>query len=169
MPLIFTKAAIHFYTFYPRISMIFQNAFDVTTILSAAPVQFRLFASFFPTMAVHVGRNALRLTGLRLTGSSAHLFGGQPLFAECFGRAARFPPKKFEVMMNALGRAFSRNELIERALGNDFEGGPKNIDIHVSNLRKRIETDCGKPEYILTVSGYGYRFSAHGNAGGVHE
>ena len=70
-----------------------------------------------------------------------------------------------EVMMNALGRAFSRDELIERALGHDFEGGPKNIDIHISNLRKRIETDRSKPEYILTVSGYGYRF----NAGGKHD
>ena len=65
-----------------------------------------------------------------------------------------------EVLMNAPGRAFSRDEFIERALGHDFDGGPKNIDMHISNLRKRIETDRSKPEYILTVSGYGYRFNA---------
>ena len=70
--------------------------------------------------------------------------------------------------MKAPGRAFSRDELIERALGHDFDGSQKNIDIHISNLRKRIEPDRLRPEYILTVSGHGYRFrtaeSSDGNS-----
>jgi DNA-binding response OmpR family regulator len=73
-----------------------------------------------------------------------------------------------ETLMKAPGRAFSRDELIERALGHNFDGSQKNIDIHISNLRKRIEPDRLKPEYILTVSGHGYRFrtteSSDGNS-----
>ncbi len=67
-----------------------------------------------------------------------------------------------ETLMNAPGRAYSRDELIERALGRDFEGSRKNIDIHISNIRKRIELDRLAPEYIETVTGYGYRFSTSG-------
>lgn len=62
------------------------------------------------------------------------------------------------VLMESPGRAFSRDQLIERALGFDFEGSRKNIDIHISNLRKRIEPDRLSPQYILTVPGHGYRF-----------
>lgn len=70
------------------------------------------------------------------------------------------------VLMQAPGRVYTREQLIERALGYDFQGSSKNIDIHISNLRKRIETDRLRPEYILTVTGHGYRFrprNGHGN------
>lgn len=68
-----------------------------------------------------------------------------------------------ETLMNAAGRAFTREELIARAFGSDFEGSEKNIDIHISNLRKRIEDDRVKPDYILTVTGHGYRFNPKGS------
>ena len=63
-----------------------------------------------------------------------------------------------EVLMRAPGRVLSREQLIERAFGFDFEGSSKNVDIHVSKLRKLIEPDRMNPSYILTVAGLGYRF-----------
>jgi DNA-binding response OmpR family regulator len=60
------------------------------------------------------------------------------------------------------GRTFSREELISRALGGDFDGFDRTIDAHVKNLRQKIETDPHAPRYIHTVHGIGYRFSAEG-------
>jgi DNA-binding response OmpR family regulator len=57
------------------------------------------------------------------------------------------------------GRVFSREELIARALGDDFDGFDRTIDAHVKNLRQKIETDPSSPRYILTVHGIGYRFN----------
>jgi len=58
------------------------------------------------------------------------------------------------------GRMFSREELISRALGDDFDGSDRTIDAHVKNLRQKIETDPRAPRYIHTVHGLGYRFRA---------
>jgi DNA-binding response OmpR family regulator len=57
------------------------------------------------------------------------------------------------------GRVFSREELIARALGDDFAGFDRTIDAHVKNLRQKIETDPTSPRYIQTVHGVGYRFN----------
>lgn len=58
------------------------------------------------------------------------------------------------------GRVFSREELINHALGEDYSGFDRTIDVHVKNLRKKIETDHRRPRYVLTVHGIGYRFIA---------
>jgi DNA-binding response OmpR family regulator len=57
------------------------------------------------------------------------------------------------------GRVFSREELIARALGDDFDGSDRTIDAHIKNLRQKIETDPRAPRYIHTVHGLGYRFN----------
>jgi DNA-binding response OmpR family regulator len=57
------------------------------------------------------------------------------------------------------GRAYSRFELINRVQGYDFEGYERTIDVHVKNLRKKIESDPAHPRYIETVMGVGYRLS----------
>lgn len=57
------------------------------------------------------------------------------------------------------GRVFSRDEIIERALGSDFDGFDRTVDAHVKNLRHKIETDPREPRYVLTVHGLGYRFA----------
>jgi DNA-binding response OmpR family regulator len=57
------------------------------------------------------------------------------------------------------GRAYSRFELINRVQGDDFEGDERTIDVHVKNLRKKIEPDARRPRYIETVSGVGYRLA----------
>ena len=57
------------------------------------------------------------------------------------------------------GRAYSRFELVSRVQGYDYEGYERTIDVHVKNLRKKLEPDPGKPRYIETVTGVGYRLS----------
>lgn len=55
-------------------------------------------------------------------------------------------------------RAFSREELIEKLFGFDYEGDLRTIDQHVKNLRHKIEPIPSDPMYIQTVYGFGYRF-----------
>ncbi len=57
-------------------------------------------------------------------------------------------------------KIFTREELIEIAMGNDFEGYDRAIDTHIKNLRSKIEDDTSNPEYIITIRGVGYRFGA---------
>ncbi len=57
------------------------------------------------------------------------------------------------------GRAYSRFELVNRVQGYDYEGYERTIDVHVKNLRKKIEPDPARPRYIETVTGVGYRLA----------
>ncbi len=63
-------------------------------------------------------------------------------------------------LLDAQGRVLSRQDLIERALGNDFDGLERTIDAHVMKLRKKIEPDRRRPRYVRTVFGVGYRLGA---------
>jgi DNA-binding response OmpR family regulator len=56
------------------------------------------------------------------------------------------------------GRAYTRDELIELALGDEFDGYDRAVDNHIKNLRRKIEDDTRSPVYILTAHGLGYRF-----------
>ena len=56
------------------------------------------------------------------------------------------------------GRVHSRTSLIEEALGYDFEGFDRTIDVHILNLRRKVEPDPSHPRYIRTVYGIGYKF-----------
>ena len=66
--------------------------------------------------------------------------------------------KLLEVMAEDPGRAFNRLELLDRVFGYDFEGFERTVDVHVKNLRKKIELDPKQPIYVKTVYGVGYRF-----------
>ena len=56
------------------------------------------------------------------------------------------------------GRTFTRDQIIEGVFGYDFDGFDRTVDVHVANLRRKIEPDGKKPRYIQTVHGVGYRF-----------
>lgn len=62
------------------------------------------------------------------------------------------------VLVKEPGRVFSRAQLIDQALGPDFEGFDRTIDVHILNLRRKLEPDPGHPRYIKTVYGVGYKF-----------
>lgn len=65
-----------------------------------------------------------------------------------------------DVMMSQPNRVFSRNELINRIQGYDFEGYDRTIDTHIKNLRKKIAQRLPGQEIISTVYGVGYKFNA---------
>jgi len=67
--------------------------------------------------------------------------------------------KLLGVLAKEPGRVFSRAQLIDRALGYDFEGFDRTIDVHILNLRRKLEPDPSHPRYIKTVYGAGYKFS----------
>lgn len=67
--------------------------------------------------------------------------------------------KLLGVLAKEPGRVFSRAQLIEKALGYDFEGFDRTIDVHILNLRRKLEPDSDSPKYIKTVYGAGYKFS----------
>ena len=58
----------------------------------------------------------------------------------------------------APGRPFTRDQIIEGVFGYDFDGFDRTVDVHVANLRRKIEPDVRKPAYVQTVHGIGYRF-----------
>jgi len=64
--------------------------------------------------------------------------------------------------MAAPGRAFSRTELLEVLQGSAYESVERTVDVHIRNLRAKIEPDASQPYYIETVFGVGYRFRAEG-------
>lgn len=63
------------------------------------------------------------------------------------------------VLMESPGRAFSRIDLLDRLQGTLYEGYERTIDVHIKNLRAKLEQNPRTPEYILTVYGIGYRFT----------
>jgi len=63
------------------------------------------------------------------------------------------------VLARTPGRVFSRMELLDRIQGVAFEGYDRTVDVHIKNLRKKIEPNPRKPRYVLTVYGAGYRFA----------
>jgi two-component system alkaline phosphatase synthesis response regulator PhoP len=67
--------------------------------------------------------------------------------------------KLLGVLAREPGRVFSRAELIEKALGYDFEGFDRTIDVHILNLRRKLEPDPKNFRYIKTVYGAGYKLS----------
>lgn len=66
--------------------------------------------------------------------------------------------KLLTLLAQSPGQVFTRSLLTERLQGFDYGGYDRTIDVHIKNLRKKIETDSQNPQYILTVYGVGYKF-----------
>jgi len=82
---------------------------------------------------------------------------------EVFFRGATFhlKPKEFELlvfMARNKGIVISRDLVLERVWGWDYDGGSRTVDVHVRWLREKIENDPANPTRLITVRGVGYRF-----------
>jgi DNA-binding response OmpR family regulator len=78
-------------------------------------------------------------------------------------KTVNLTPSEFDILaafMAEPGRAFSRMDLLDLLQGTAFEGYERTIDVHIRNLRTKIEPDPGRPRYIETVYGHGYRLSS---------
>jgi two-component system alkaline phosphatase synthesis response regulator PhoP len=62
-----------------------------------------------------------------------------------------------KTLMEHPNHAFTRAELLEKALGYSYEGADRTLDSHIKNVRKKIEQDASHPRYLETVFGVGYR------------
>jgi len=78
------------------------------------------------------------------------------------GRTIDTTPAEFRILAclaAAPGRAFTRQQLLEQAFGFDHYVFDRTIDVHVMNLRKKIEESPARPRYLLTVYGVGYKLA----------
>ncbi|MBA2284091.1 MAG: response regulator transcription factor [Ktedonobacteraceae bacterium] len=86
------------------------------------------------------------------------------------GRCVALTPTEFTLLatlMREPGRAFRREELVRLVFGSSYEGLERTIDVHLMNVRKKIESHPETPQYVQTVYGVGYKFqqeNRHGSA-----
>ncbi|OGO47742.1 MAG: hypothetical protein A2Z30_08720 [Chloroflexi bacterium RBG_16_64_43] len=77
-------------------------------------------------------------------------------------RAVDLTPSEFELLAALIAapeRAFTRLELLDRMQGAAYEGYERTVDVHIRNLRAKLEPAPEAPRYIETVYGVGYRFA----------
>ncbi len=77
------------------------------------------------------------------------------------GQYVNLTTNEFKILLALLtnpGQVFSREQLVERAFGLDYEGFDRTIDSHIKNIRQKIEDNHKEPKYIITVYGMGYKF-----------
>jgi DNA-binding response OmpR family regulator len=70
-------------------------------------------------------------------------------------------PSEFDILhlfMSSPGRVYSRSDILLQTQGSTYEGVERTVDVHIRNLRSKIEKDPSSPKYIETVFGVGYRF-----------
>ncbi len=78
------------------------------------------------------------------------------------GHRAELTKTEFQIlatMARQPGRIFTRAQLLDAVKGVAFESYERAIDAHIKNIRRKIEPQPGRPKYVLTVFGVGYRFA----------
>ncbi|QFT90152.1 Alkaline phosphatase synthesis transcriptional regulatory protein PhoP [Bacillus sp. THAF10] len=76
------------------------------------------------------------------------------------GEPIELTPKEFELLVylsKNKGRVLTRDQLLSAVWNYDFAGDTRIVDVHISHLREKIETDTKKPQYIKTIRGLGYK------------
>ena len=80
------------------------------------------------------------------------------------GQPVDLTPTEFRLLgalVRGAGQVLSREQLIEKVLGSDFDGFDRTIDVHILNLRRKLGDDPSHPRYIKTIYGAGYKFEAN--------
>jgi two-component system, OmpR family, response regulator RegX3 len=78
------------------------------------------------------------------------------------GEPKRLTPSEFKLLLllaDQPERVFSRREIMQHLWDSDYVGDQRACDIHISNLRQKLERDPGRPERIVTVRGVGYKLA----------
>ena len=81
--------------------------------------------------------------------------------AKIDGKTLKLKPREFgllALLMENTGRAFSREQILERLWGHDYIGDTRTVDVHIRWLREKIEAFPSQPRRIVTIRGVGYRF-----------
>jgi two-component system, OmpR family, alkaline phosphatase synthesis response regulator PhoP len=76
------------------------------------------------------------------------------------GRLLELTPKEFELLLfltENKGRVLTRDQLLRAVWKYDFAGDTRIVDVHISHLRDKIESNTKKPVYIKTIRGLGYK------------
>lgn len=77
------------------------------------------------------------------------------------GEEVSFTPNEFDILYTLIinkGKVLSREQLIDKIFGIDFDGYDRTVDVHIKNIRKKIEEDTRNPKYVITVIKVGYKF-----------
>jgi DNA-binding response OmpR family regulator len=77
------------------------------------------------------------------------------------GRAVELRPKEFDLLLALArrpGQVLTREQLLNKVWGYDFEGFSRTVDVHVQHVREKVEAAGGNPGVIATVWGVGYKF-----------
>jgi DNA-binding response OmpR family regulator len=82
------------------------------------------------------------------------------------GQEVGLTPIEFDLLallMRSPGQVFNRTKLVDHLLDSGFTGLDRTLNVHIRNLRTKIEEDPSQPQYVETVFGIGYRFHKPGN------
>ncbi len=91
-------------------------------------------------------------------------FSGQTLTVRGEGR--ELSTREFNLLRHLIqnrGRVLSRDQILNKVWGYDYDGTPRTIDNFINKLRQKIEDDATNPFWILTVRGSGYKFRPQGD------
>ena len=86
-------------------------------------------------------------------------FSGQTLLVD--GEHRELSTREFNLLRHLIqnrGRVLSRDQILNKVWGYDYDGTPRTIDNFINKLRQKIEHDAQEPKWILTVRGSGYKF-----------
>jgi len=122
---------------------------------------------FSPRELVARARAVLRRVPATATSTGAYRFGNvvfDVTAQQCVvdGEVVPLTSTQFsllQVFVTHPGQVFTRMQLLEAAHLGVYDGVERTIDVHIHNLRRKLEADPSQPRHILTVFGTGYRFS----------
>jgi two-component system alkaline phosphatase synthesis response regulator PhoP len=123
---------------------------------------------FSPREMVARVRAILRRSEGQMTTEAARLYAKGPLQIDFStyevsvrGKTVKLTLKEFELLRFLVqnpSRVLSRDQLLDRVWGGETFVTPRTVDVHIRRLRKAIEKDDSKPQWILTLRGVGYKF-----------
>lgn len=123
------------------------------------PFSMRILAARIRAVLRRMGKDTPEVDVLRVADVVLDRNGRSVKVAD---NAIDLTPSEFDILatlMASPGRAYSRLDLLDRVQGTAFEGYERTIDVHVRNLRSKIEPDPRNPRYVETIYGIGYRFA----------